>query len=186
MVRECMSAVILCGGRSSRMDGFPKQSLIFQGRSFLEILLEELEGFGQVALSANRDDVGSVRSVWRDIFPGCGPMGGIHAALSYAAYDWVFVVACDMPRMSRDCMDVIVGQVGDAADCVIPVSEGRIHPLCGAYHRRLLPLIGSMLDQGDYRLRSLISRARSRYVEMPDRYAGCFYNVNTPELFRKL
>lgn len=184
--RSMLTAVILCGGQSSRMDHIPKQTLRYRGRSFLEILLGELEGFGEVALSDNREGAGDGRTVWRDIVPGCGPMGGIHTALSYAAFDWVFVTACDTPRLTGECIDVIVGQIRADCDCVIPVSEGRIHPLCGVYHRRLLPLIGSMLDSQDYRLRSLLSKARTRYLEMPDRYADCFYNVNTPELFREL
>lgn len=186
MVRECMSAVILCGGRSSRMDGFPKQFLLYQGRTFQDKLLDELEGFGEVALSDNREDAGNGRIVWRDIVPGCGPLSGIHAALSYAAYDWVFVTACDMPRLSGACVDFLIGCVTDACDCVVPYADGKVHPLCAIYHKSALPQAEALLAEDDYRVRSLLDRIRTVYVEMPDSCLDCFYNVNTPELFRRL
>ena len=44
-----------------------------------------------------------------DIVPDCGPLGGIHAALTAARGDAVFVAACDMPFLSVAFVSYLLG-----------------------------------------------------------------------------
>src|SRR5207245_11522756 len=120
---------ILAGGRATRFDGRDKSALLVDGRTILDRQLAELsslsddvmivgdapEGARRLSASARqkheratvdapkrlRREGGqlSVRMI-RDIVPGCGPLGGLHAALTAALGDAVFVVACDMPYVT--------------------------------------------------------------------------------------
>src|ERR687888_468797 len=80
------SAAILAGGRATRFGGRDKSALTIGGRTILERQIE--------ALSAVADEVLVVPD---DIVPGCGPLGGLHTALTRARGRAVFVVGCDMP-----------------------------------------------------------------------------------------
>lgn len=70
-------AVILCGGKSSRM-GTDKALLTIGGKTFLEHICIELSEFDELIIS-----YGSLHKyaeikypVVTDIYTGCGPMGG--------------------------------------------------------------------------------------------------------------
>lgn len=56
-----------------------------------------------------------------DRFPGRGPLGGLHAALSSSCADWVYLVACDMPFFMDDWLEFLLclaGVANGAADGV--------------------------------------------------------------------
>src|SRR5438552_1000073 len=125
-----MSVAILAGGRATRFGGRDKSTLVVGGRSILDRQLAELssltddvmivgdspDGARAFSTSAREEDeratadapkrlrreggqASRVRTI-RDIVPGCGPLGGLHAALTAAREDAVFVVACDMPYVT--------------------------------------------------------------------------------------
>src|SRR5258707_10267809 len=109
-----MSAAILAGGQATRFSGRDKSALVVDGRTILDRQLSELSSLtGDVMIvGASLDEgaracppslklrrTGQASGIRRiaDIVPGCGPLGGLHAALTHAREDHVFVVACDMP-----------------------------------------------------------------------------------------
>jgi len=91
-------AVILCGGKSRRM-GRDKAQLPWRGRTFLTHLLEELSEYEELLSSADHTFVSDAvpHCVVADIHPGCGPMGGIHAALCFCQSDALLALSCDLP-----------------------------------------------------------------------------------------
>src|SRR6476660_7789677 len=102
------SAAILAGGKASRFDGRDKSALVVEGRSILDRQLAEISTVADDImvvggasdrldhLRGSADQAARPRAV-ADIVRGGGPLGGLHAALSAARADTVFVVACDMP-----------------------------------------------------------------------------------------
>src|SRR3954466_13707327 len=105
------SAAILAGGRATRFSGRDKWALVVEGQTILERQLAELTRVTEDILivvapggGANARAVPAANGVTRrtitDIVPGCGPLGGIHAALAEARGEVVFVVACDMPYLN--------------------------------------------------------------------------------------
>ncbi|NBC16787.1 MAG: hypothetical protein GVY18_05640 [Bacteroidetes bacterium] len=57
--------------------------------------------------------------------------------------------------------------------------DGRIHPLCAIYHRRLLPIVQAHLDAGQRALHRLLDAASDvQYIPVP---AAPLRNVNTRE-----
>src|SRR5216684_3638206 len=102
-----VSVAILAGGQATRFSGRDKSALVVDGRSILDRQLGEL--------SSLTDDVmivGGPRGTIHDIVPGCGPLGGLHAALTDARGDAVFVVACDMPYVTAAFADYLFSLAG--------------------------------------------------------------------------
>jgi molybdopterin-guanine dinucleotide biosynthesis protein A len=119
-----------------------------------------------------------------DIVPGCGPLGGLHAALTAARGDTLLVVACDMPYLTAPFAAYLLSLAGDA-DAVVPQSERGYHPLCAVYTRACLESAAAMLADRQLKMRELVDRVRTRVVPVedlrqfgdPDRLLA---NVNTP------
>ncbi len=185
-----ISVVILSGGRSSRM-GSPKATLKIDGISFAEHLANELSDAGEILFSVRQEedfpDV-PIRHI-ADVYPGCGPLAGIHSALVHSSNPLVFVVACDMPFVSHTVVEELVGRYREGVDAVIPVAaDGRGYSACGLYHKKMIPLLERQLESGNYRLGQLLDQCECIVVR-EDTFADdekIFINVNTPEDYREV
>lgn len=195
--RGYMTAVLLSGGKSSRMGYQPKQHLVIEGESFQTRILKQFQGFGEIAVSVengsekdrmNWPETGETAAyaVWRDRVSNLGPLGGLEACLERAAYETVLFVACDYPLMTSACMDFLIGQMAVVDDCVVPVVDGRIHPVCAVYRKRIYPVVEEQIENEELAMKSLLKKLQVHYVEMSEVYGKCFRNVNTPEDYEKL
>ena len=125
-----------------------------------------------------------------DIVPGCGPLGGLHAALTSARGDALFLVACDMPYVSSPFIAYLFSLAGDA-DIVVPQSERGYHPLCAVYTRACLEPAAARLANRRLGMREFVDSLRTRVVPVedirrfgdPDRLLA---NVNTPADYASL
>jgi molybdenum cofactor guanylyltransferase len=100
---------ILAGGKSSRF-GSDKAMALYDGRPLLDHVVDALSGaFGQVVI-CGREHAG-LESVPDRPRPGLGPLGGINAALQFAAgtgYSGVVTVPCDTPCVTPTLLFAIV------------------------------------------------------------------------------
>ena len=173
---------VLAGGRSARM-GRDKALLPFRGCTLIEHVAAEVKNITkQVSL------VGDIRRyrnfsypVVEDIFPGKGPLAGIHAALAASAADWNLIVACDMPEVTFGFLGRLLERAGaGCADAVLPVgSSGRAEPLCAAYHRRSLDAITRALTRGVRKVSDGLVELHVDFWPVAD--ARFFRNLNTPQ-----
>jgi molybdopterin-guanine dinucleotide biosynthesis protein A len=173
------SGAILAGGQATRFGGRDKSALLVDGRAILDHQI--------AALAPAVDDVlivGGARATIHDIVPGCGPLGGLHAALTAARGDAVLLVACDMPYLSTPFAAYLLSLAAEA-DIVVPQSERGYHPLCAVYTRACLEPAAARLADRRLKMRELVSSMRTRVVPVdeirqfgdPDRLLA---NVNTP------
>ena len=183
-----LSAVILVG-RSTRM-GRDKALLELGGQTFVSRLAQELSVCDEVFVSgpSGRDYSGYGLKVVEDEHQGIGPMEGIRQSLRHAASDHVFICACDMPFVRREMIQYLAGFISPDHDACVFRSEGRVHPLCGIYSRTALPVAEEMIAEGKYRMMELLSRVRTRYVDLSGSgLAGeALANINTPEDYARI
>jgi len=190
------SAAILAGGRATRFGGRDKGALVVDGTTILQRQLTVLAQVTEDILIVGAPDAGTMddridpsaaiaprRIV--DIVPDCGPLGGIHAALTAARGDAVFVAACDMPFLSVAFVSYLLG-LARGADAVVPRTGRGYHPLCAAYSRACLEPVSRRLAGGRLKTSELMLDVRTRIVtpEELDRFGGeaaLLANVNTPD-----
>jgi molybdopterin-guanine dinucleotide biosynthesis protein A len=190
------SAAILAGGRASRFGGRDKGALVVDGQTILERQIAELSRVTTDILIVHAPASGETRSVQplarrggaartiTDLVPGCGPLGGIHAVLTEAQGEAVFVAACDMPYLNAAFISYLLALTREA-DAVVPRTEGRYHPLCAAYTRACLEPIARRLADRQLKTIDLMIDVRTRIVtpEELDRFGGerkLLANINTP------
>jgi molybdopterin-guanine dinucleotide biosynthesis protein A len=190
-----VSAAILAGGRAARFGGRDKSALVVDGRTIVERQLAMLATVTDDVMIVGRErgaehsappavvDRRGVRFV-PDIVPGCGPLGGLHAALSAAHADAVLLIACDMPFVSAPFAAYLLSLAGEAA-IVVPRSERGYHPLCAVYTRACLEPVAARLAGRRLRMRELVDEMPARVVSLEeiDRFGDghrLLANVNTP------
>jgi molybdopterin-guanine dinucleotide biosynthesis protein A len=182
-----MEGVILAGGQSSRM-GKPKELLPVEGMPLIErtrhLLIPVTDHCIIISNHPERlDMIPDEVPVYPDDIPGQGPLGGIVTAMRVATSDILFIVACDMPALTVD----VVLRLYDRAsmlqteyDIIYPVWNGRAHPLCALYHRRIWPLAKTLLKDGHRRMFDLIDGGRAfAWDATPHFPTDPFCNINT-------
>jgi molybdopterin-guanine dinucleotide biosynthesis protein A len=184
------SAAILAGGQATRFDGRDKGALVVDGRTIRDRQIHELSAItGDILLVGGRACHPGARSIG-DLVEGCGPLGGVHAALSAARGDAVLVVACDMPYVTAPLAAHLLDLSQDA-DIVVPRTSRGYHPLCAVYTRRCLPAIARRLADRQLKMSDLFAELRTRTIlrDDIDRFGDCdrlLANVNTPDEYASL
>lgn len=179
------TAAILCGGRARRFGGRDKSALLVDGQTILQRQMAMLRTIGELReiLLVGGGTHSEARTI-HDLVPGSGPLGGIHAALTEAHGDAVFVLACDMPYVSAALASYLIGLSRDA-DLVVPRTEDGYHPLCAVYTRACLEPLSRRLGERRLKVIDLADDVRTRGVPAEeldvfgDRHR-LLRNVNTP------
>jgi molybdopterin-guanine dinucleotide biosynthesis protein A len=190
-----LSAAILAGGRATRYGGQDKSALVVDGRTIFDRQVAELSQIaGEILLVGGTmspempplDKRPGVTPI-ADLRPGCGPLGGLHAALTAAQGDVVIVVACDMPYVSAALLAYLAALAGEPGGftAVVPQTERRYHPLCAAYTRAAVEPIERRLAAGRLTMTDLLADVRLRVVAAHEiaRFGNphqLLANVNTP------
>jgi molybdopterin-guanine dinucleotide biosynthesis protein A len=173
---------VLAGGRSSRM-GRDKALLPFQGLRLVEYVAAQARGvIDQITLVGEISRYANLGyPVIEDVFPGCGPLSGIHAALAQTCSEWNLILACDMPQVSQAFLAGLMARAElGRASAVIPVSpDGIPQPLCAAYHRRCASEIVSSLDGRIHKVTHALAALEIDFWPVP--HSHYFQNLNSPE-----
>ncbi len=180
--------MILAGGESRRM-GRDKLPLKIGDATLLDRVHEALASRCKeiVVVGEGGHTPAQVRRI-ADLRPGRqGPLAGIEAGLLASRYRPVFVAAGDMPFLTGELVQYLLGLLSDDVPAVVPVLEGGLHPLCAAYGREVRPAVSAALDGGLRSVRGLLEALPGvRYVGKGElrRFGDpnvLLANVNSPE-----
>ena len=113
--RDTIHAIILAGGRSSRM-GFDKARLEINGETLLDRLVRLLSPlFNGILISAS-SNTSLTNNALRHVIdeqPDRGPLMAIYSCLKASPSNINFVIACDIPLVDHpndNCFRLIDGQ----------------------------------------------------------------------------
>ena len=188
-----LAAVILSGGSSERM-GSPKALVPFQGKTFLEHLLEITKhqsiGIRRVVLGAHAEPIAKevhlaadeivINEDWE-----AGQLSSIQAALRSLPEGTEGMLLCliDHPLVTENLVAELIEKFqASHAPIVLPVYEGRRgHPVIfsAAVYEELLD---APADKG---ARAVVWAHRGKVVELPTYEEGCVLNLNDPETLQR-
>lgn len=185
------SAIILAGGKSSRM-GQPKALLLFDDEPLIAHLVRIVRGaFSDVVVvAAPEQELPPVAATLvRDSVAYQGPVGGICYGLQAAREELCFVTSCDAPFLNLDLVRFLLSLAAEQ-DVVVPHWQERLQPLFAVYRRSVAPLLRQQLERGELRPIFLYDKVRTRKVPaaemLPfDPEGLSFRNLNSPEEYQE-
>jgi molybdopterin-guanine dinucleotide biosynthesis protein A len=183
------SAVILAGGKSSRM-GRDKAWLEVDGKTLLarQIGLAREAGAAEIFISGRADTDYSAFGcrVLRDNFTDAGPLAGIESALAATRLPLVLVLAVDLPAMNAQALRRLRNICGNETGAV-PLMRGSVEPLAAFYPACARVLAASLLQAGNNSVANFAEycgqAGLARLVELPAGDVGVFLNWNLPTDF---
>ncbi len=180
-----MTALILAGGKSSRM-GCDKALLKIGDETILEALVRLTasvfsETFIIVSQAKNYQDLQLHKaSLLNDFWENKGPLAGLYTGLSYSTHQTSCVLTCDMPLVNARLLCELAVYWRNDYDAVWPQdAEGKLQPFPAIYNRSCRHLIRLLLDRGETAMRRLSDILDIRPLVLDKRESRCLMNMNT-------
>jgi molybdenum cofactor guanylyltransferase len=152
--KEPCAAFVLAGGQSTRM-GTDKAFVMLDGRTLLERALDLARSVtDDVTIVGAASKFQQFGLTTEDVFPNCGPLGGIHAALRASAAELNLILAVDVPFVPAALLRYLIAKAETSQDsiAIVPRTGGRWQTLCAVYRRQFANVAETALRGGDYKI----------------------------------
>ena len=185
-----ITAVILSGGRSSRMQGEDKGLILLNDKPLIGYVADVVNSkVVRLLISANRNidayqKYGEVISDELSDFQG--PLAGIVKAMSVVSTPYLLVLPCDSPLVNEIVIDRLIQCMTDKDMDICVAGDGvRIHPTFALIKTSLKDNLLAFLDSGERKLGLWIEQNDFQKVDLSDQ-PKVFINLNNPQDFDKI
>jgi molybdopterin-guanine dinucleotide biosynthesis protein A len=186
-----ITAIILAGGRGSRMGGRDKGLVTLSDRPMIAHVLDALKPqVGKIIISANRN-LSRYASfgfpVISDELEGYqGPLAGILAGMKHVDTPWVLYAPCDAPALPRDLARRLAQALDrQPAELAVVHDGANLQPAFALMPAHIGSDLEDYLNRGERRLRQWCMEhhlALADFSDMPE----CFANINDEGEMRQL
>lgn len=184
MIEDC-TAIVMAGGDSRRM-GTDKASVTLGEKTLLQTVTATMQQlFPQVIVSVRQPRAGIDLPQVCDEQPDGGPLAGLAASLGQISTPWAFMVACDMPFIVPEVVELLAGYRLQH-QAVVPVVHGHPQPLAAFYATSCLAPLRASLAAQQKGLRGVLKQLDVRYVDEAemleaDPLLRSFFDLDTPQ-----
>lgn len=182
-----MTAIVLAGGRSSRM-GTDKALLPFGEKTILEHIVELTSPFFDdvFVVVETKTKVENLQlkgaQVHEDLIKNKGPLGGIYTGLSYSNTRVNCVFTCDMPFVNLTLIEDLMKFWQEDYDAIcFEDSNGKLHPFPGIYDRSCRSLIHLLLDQSYHSMSHFLRVVTLKTISLEEERTQVLTNMNEVE-----
>jgi molybdopterin-guanine dinucleotide biosynthesis protein A len=181
-----ISAIILSGGRATRMNGADKGLVALQQKPLIQHIIKRLTPqVDEILINANREieqyQAFGYTVLLDEVEDFLGPLAGLSLGLQHAKYDYVLTVPCDSPLLPLDLAKrLMTALLEHDADIAVASSEDNTHPVFSLCKKSVLPSLTAYLEQGERRVSTW--QKSQKYIEVD--FSDCneaFTNLNTFE-----
>lgn len=186
-----MSAIILAGGKSSRM-GQNKALLPFGEGTLLEHLTKLVSAvFAETLIIADEknkyQELSLSAEIHEDLFKDCGPLAGLYTGLAHSRDQASCVFTCDMPFVDEALIRELAGAWQEEYDVTCFQDEERgCQPFPAIYARSTRQLIHLLLEKGEASMRRFLDVAIVKTIAAGKEKSRALRNMNTPEEYQQV
>lgn len=193
-----MGAVVLAGGRGSRMNGVDKGLQLFQGERLVMHAVQRLQAQTQpvasIAINANRH-LNDYRALGLAIWPDAqadfaGPLAGFLAGMTQCPHPYLLTVPCDTPffplNLAAQLMQALQSHGADIAMAAAAQDDGMVRrqPVFCLMKVSFKDSLQAFLAEGGRKIGAWT--AQHHTVEVPFANPLAFSNLNTVDDFQQL
>lgn len=178
--RQNITAFILCGGKSVRMQT-EKGLVNYKGKPFIRWIIEAIIPItSNIILVTSNGDYSLVGlPMIEDIYPEKGPVGGIYTALKLSKTDRNLILSCDVPKITTQLLQTLTEEsVQDAS--VTLLSDGKNdYPLIGVYKNEVLETFADAISADKLKLCSLVNMISHHKIMINAEQKSLVQNINS-------
>ena len=193
---EEICAVIMTGGKSSRMGGGIKSLKKFNNKMIFDRIYEILNNqIRNIIINTNAEEKYFEkynRTIIKDKILGyLGPLAGIHASLSWInnnmpKVNWLISVPGDTPFIPNDLINrLYVKAKKNNKQIVLAKSNSNIHPVIGIWNINLLESLECNLLSGERKIIIWAKNHELDFEEFFEENYDPFFNINYKEDLNK-
>jgi len=178
-------ALILAGGLSSRMSYQDKGLLKVKGVSFVERIAKQLQNqVSDIYVSSNNNQDAYQALGFKCIndypFPSEGPLCAIAAGLTKIPCDYLLIVPCDSPYISKNiCKELLWGIKDSNAKIACLTQEEKIEPLFSMINTSLAKKLKEDIEKGMRKTQKWIQT--ESHVLIESNSTEKYFNINTQD-----
>jgi molybdenum cofactor guanylyltransferase len=186
-----ITALILAGGRGSRMGSVDKGMQLFKGRPMVAHVLDRITPQAdEIIINANRsinEYAAFGHRVIADAIDGfAGPLAGLHVGMTHAATPLIVTAPCDSPFLPLDLVvRLLLAMEKENADLAVAKTYDQVHPVFCLVKREREPHLRAFLKTGQRKIDKWYATLKVVEVQFDDQEAA-FTNINTEEELRAL
>jgi molybdopterin-guanine dinucleotide biosynthesis protein A len=186
-----MNAIILSGGKGSRLGGKEKAFLKLGSDTFIGRKIKILKPFFEEIIVVTNNPklyAGLKVKIVKDEKESVGPLMGLYCGLKGSSADLNFVTTPDTPFLKPEIIRYLIKNVDDY-DAIVPRWDGMAEPLCAVYSKKCIPYIKKAMS-GNRRINSFYEFSKVKFIpecelKKIDPQGISFFNVNTPSDYRE-
>jgi molybdopterin-guanine dinucleotide biosynthesis protein A len=157
------SGVVLAGGLSKRL-GVDKGLRLLAGKPLVNHIVENIRDHVDkviVVVASEEQKENYQRAVEgalivTDMYPEGSPLVGLMTGLSFCKHPYAFAVACDMPFVCGEAVEMLFAEAEGREGAVFEKPNGWIEPLAAVYHVETgLREAERLYREGDLRVRMI-------------------------------
>jgi molybdenum cofactor guanylyltransferase len=181
-----ISAIILAGGRATRMNCVDKGLVTLQQKPLIAHVIARLTPqVDEIFINANRE-LAQYESFGLPVLRDenkefIGPLAGFSLGLQHAKHDYVLTVPCDSPLLPLNLAQRLLdGMAASLMDIAVARSDDNAHPVFCLMKKSVLPSLQAYIESGERKVSTW--QKSLKYVEVD--FSDCnkaFTNLNTLE-----
>ena len=185
-VLNTFTAIILSGGRATRMNGVDKGLVFLQDKPLIaQVILRLKPQVDEILINANRE-IARYEALGYPVLKDenkdfIGPLAGFSLGLQHAKHDYVLTVPCDSPLFPLDLAARLLNRMLESRmDIAVASSDGNTHPVFCLMKKSVLPSLLAYIESGERKVS--VWQKSQQYVEV--NFSDCsdaFVNLNTFE-----
>jgi len=181
-----VTAIILAGGKNTRMGGLDKSMLPVKGVPMIRHIVNQLElHFSEILIGADDPEKYGFlgHRIIQDEVKDMGPLMGIYSCLLSSGNDLNFISACDIPDIRIDFISNMLN-LSARADILMPVNGiNNYEPLHAIYRKSVIPAARNLLKENKLKISGLFEMVETKFVPFDGR--GWYHNLNYRDDYEK-
>lgn len=178
-----ISAYILCGGKSARMQT-EKGLVSFNEKPFIQYIIDAIKPITNNIVLITNNEAYKIfgYNLVKDIYTDKGPVGGIHSALHHSKSENNLILSCDVPFITTKVLEILIKNHLNSTNNISFLTDGiKNYPLIGIYSKQSETIFEDAILNNNLKLQKVIQTTINTTLTVDAKYHSTLKNINTKQ-----